>query len=152
MAYILLNKDGSIPGYSKEAMNNNNQGITPRSSDNNHSQDFYTHLDEESIRRIQDRETRRKEDAKWMIYDKMNDKQLVPINSQNQNMQDISPIVSPRDQEFYTKLDQESVDRIKNREKRRQEDARWMVYDRTTYDKAVPVIGKSSKGGLVTVF
>ena len=74
MAYILLNKDGSIPGYTKEEMAQSNEA-TPRENINHDkfklSDEFYTKLDEESIKRIERRENKRKEDAKWMIYDKV---------------------------------------------------------------------------------
>lgn len=93
MAYILLNKDGSIPGYTKNEMDHS-RDATPR------------------------------EDVTYRNRNKLGD-------------------------EFYTKLDEQSVKRIENRENKRREDGKWMVYDQVEYNKAVPVIGKSSRRGLV---
>ena len=93
MAYILLNKDGSIPGYTKNEMDHS-RDATPR------------------------------EDVTYRNRNKLGD-------------------------EFYTKLDEQSVKRNENRENKRREDGKWMVYDKVEYNKAVPVIGKSSRRGLV---
>ncbi|VDI73613.1 Hypothetical predicted protein [Mytilus galloprovincialis] len=147
MAYILLDKDGGIPGHSKEAMTPRN---TPRDTNvRQHDPEFFTKLDEQNIQRIDDRESRRKEDAKWMIYDKRGDDRAMPVSRQNNigyTQEDMAQN-SPRDHEFYTKLDEESVTRIRDRENKRQEAAKWMVYDKVAYDKAVPVIGKSPRRG-----
>lgn len=96
MAYILLNKDGSIPGYTKDEMDHS-RDATPR------------------------------EAVTYRNKYKLGD-------------------------EFYTQLEEQSVKRIENRENKRKEDGKWMVYDKVEYNKAVPVIGKSSRRGLVIKF